>query len=148
VSRAVNHRNSNRRGRGQRGAALVEFAITCTLFLTLVYGAITYGVMFWVKATITHAAAEGARASIRGTDPVATAKSTSEAIIDKSLPTASAGYAKPVSPTTATCASDATATCITVTVNYPYSAHPIIPKLPFLPGLPSQLSSTSVVQLP
>jgi Flp pilus assembly protein TadG len=134
--------------RDQRGAALVEFSIAATLFLTLIYGSISYGVMFWVKNSITHAAGEGARSSIRGTDPVAAAKAAAEAVIDKTLPTANAAWAKPVSPTTGTCATDPTKTCVTVTVTYPYSAHPIVPALPFLPILPSQLRSTSVVQLP
>ena len=134
--------------RSERGAALVEFAIACTLFLTLIYGSISYGVMFWVKNGITHAAGEGARAGIRGTDPVAAAKTAAEATIDKVLPAANAGYAKPVTPTVGTCATDPTKTCVTVTVSYPYSAHPIVPALPFLPLLPSQLRSTSVVQLP
>jgi Flp pilus assembly protein TadG len=134
--------------RSERGAALVEFAIAATLFLTLIYGAISYGVMFWVKNGITHAAGEGARSSIRGLDPVAEAKAAAEAVIDKTLPAANAPYAKPVSPTVGTCATEPSKTCVTVTVTYPYSAHPIVPALPFLPLLPSQLRSTSVVQLP
>jgi Flp pilus assembly protein TadG len=134
--------------RGQRGAALVEFSIAATLFLTLIYGSISYGIMFWVKNSITHAAGEGARAGLRGTDPVAAAKTAAEATIDKTLPTANAAWAKPITPTLGTCATDPTKTCVTVTVTYPYSAHPIVPALPFLPLLPSQLRSTSVVQLP
>jgi Flp pilus assembly protein TadG len=134
--------------RDQRGAALVEFSIAATLFLTLIYGSISYGMMFWVKNSITHAAGEGARSSIRGTDPIAAAKAAAEAVIDKTLPVANAAWAKPVSPTIGTCATDVTKSCVTVTVIYPYAAHPIVPALPFLPLLPSQLRSTSVVQQP
>src|ERR687883_2023420 len=94
--------------RSQRGAALVEFSIAATLFLTLIYGSISYGVMFWVKNSITHAAGEGARSSIRGTDPVAEAKTAAEATIDRTLPTTNAAWAKPVTPTLGTCATDPT----------------------------------------
>jgi Flp pilus assembly protein TadG len=145
---ACHDREVGRRSPAQRGAVLVEFAITCTLFLTLVYAAIAYGVMFWVKATITHAAGEAARAAIGGVDAVATARTTAEAIIDRTLPAANAASAKPVAPTTAPCAANPAETCITVTVSYPYAAHPVVPTLPFLPGLPAQLKATSVVQLP
>jgi Flp pilus assembly protein TadG len=144
--------NSNthgiRRAPGQRGAVLVEFALAATVFLMLVYGAISYGVMFWVKSTITHAAAEGARAAIRSTDAVAGAKASAEAVLDSSMPTGKAAYAKPVTPTTAACTYNAAATCITVTVTYPYAAQPVVPTLPLLSFLPSQLRSTSIVQLP
>jgi Flp pilus assembly protein TadG len=132
----------------QRGAVLVEFALSVVLFLTLIYGAITYGVIFWAKASLTHAAGEGARASIRvDTGNAAVAKSQAELVIDRTLPSAASGYAKPVSVATGQCANSSD-TCITVTVTYPYKAHPIIPALPFLPLLPTQLTSVSVIQLP
>jgi Flp pilus assembly protein TadG len=137
-----------RRGAGQRGAVLIEFALASTIFLMLVYGAISYGVMFWVKSTITHAAAEGARAAIRSTNAVTGAKASAEAILDASLPTGKSTYAKPVTPTTGPCSYNASETCITVTVTYPYAAHPVVPALPLLSFLPSQLRSTSVIQLP
>jgi Flp pilus assembly protein TadG len=137
-----------RRGPSQRGAVLVEFALASTLFMMLVYGGLSYGVMFWVKSTLTHASAEGARAAIRSTDPVAGAKASAEAILDASMPTGKATWAKPVTPTTAACTYNASETCITVTVTYPYAAHPVLPSLPLLSFLPSQLKATSVVQLP
>ena len=140
--------NSTRRAAGQRGAMLVEFALASTVFMMLVYGAISYGVMFWTKSTITHAAAEGARAAIRSTDPVAGAKASAEAVLDASMPTGKATWAKPVTPVSGACSYNASATCITVTITYPYAAHPVVPALPLLSFLPSQLRSTSVVQLP
>jgi Flp pilus assembly protein TadG len=131
----------------QRGAVLLEFALASTIFMALVYGAVTYGVMFWVKGTITHAAGEGARAAIGAPDAVTTAKTTAEAILDRSLPNGAAPYAKPVTPTTGPCPGNPSGSCITVTVSYPYAAHPIIPRLPFLPGLPAQIKATSIVEL-
>lgn len=148
LSDAVASSSDPRRGRCQRGAVLVEFALTATIFMMLIWGAISYGVMFWVKSTITHAAAEGARAAIRSTDPVAGAKASTEGILDSSMPAGKAGYAKPVTPTTAPCSYNTSETCITVTVTYPYAAHPVVPSIPLLSFLPSQLRSTSVIQLP
>ncbi|MCA1843526.1 MAG: pilus assembly protein [Actinobacteria bacterium] len=148
MSDAVASCSDARRGRGERGAVLVEFALTSIIFMMLVWGALSYGVMFWVKSTITHAAAEGARAAIRSTDPVAGAKASAEGILDSSMPTGKAGYAKPITPTTGPCSYDTSQTCITVTVTYPYSAHPVVPSIPLLSFLPSQLRSTSVIQVP
>jgi Flp pilus assembly protein TadG len=139
---------AGRRLRDQRGSVLVEFALTAVLFLTLIYGSLTYGVIFWVKATLTHAAGEGARASIRVDQAAAgsTAQTRAHSVLDQSLSTNSTYAGVTVTgPAACTGSSD---TCLTVTVTYPYSAHPVIPPLPFLPGLPSQLQSVSVIQLP
>ena len=60
---------------------------------------------------------------------------------------ARAAHVPTITPTVATCAGS-TNDCITVTVTYPYSAHPILPALPpIFPFLPGTLSSTSVVEL-
>jgi len=140
---------AGRRLRDQRGAVLVEFALTAVIFLTLIYGSLTYGVIFWVKASLTHAAGEGSRAAVRVDQATAasTAQAEAENVIDKTLPSNSAGWAKPVQAVSAQCANSSN-TCLTVTVTYPYKDHPIIPTLPFLPALPSQLKSVSVIQLP
>ena len=47
--------------RRQRGASLVEFALTVPLFLVLLLGALEYGYYFYVAVTATSAAREGAR---------------------------------------------------------------------------------------
>lgn len=137
--------------RDERGTALIEFAVVAVLFLGLVYGAVSYGVVFWVKATVTHAAEEGARAAVRGTsasDSVSKATSKAQDVMTKSLPASYAANATYSVPTPAACASDASVNCISVTVTYPYSAHPILPALqPIFPILPGNLTSTSVVQL-
>jgi Flp pilus assembly protein TadG len=147
--------------RNERGAALVEFSIVTVLFLTLVYGAISYGMMFWVKHSITHATAQGARAALSAATGAQTSAALTQlnSVVDKTLPSAMRTYAKaPCSGGVCTSGTYATSTvgtcanssdnCITVTINYPYSAHPIVPKLPFLPMLPTQLTATSVLQIP
>jgi Flp pilus assembly protein TadG len=137
-----------RRVRGQRGAVLVEFALAGTLFLTLTYGSISYGVVFWVKHTLTSAASEGARAAVSAPtgDEVTTARTAAEGVLDNSLGDRAA-HAPPITPTVAACP-NSTGNCITVTVSYPYSAHPILPAMPpILSYLPTTLSSTSVIEL-
>jgi Flp pilus assembly protein TadG len=47
--------------RRQRGASVVEFALTVPLFLVLLLGALEYGYYFYVAVTTTSAAREGAR---------------------------------------------------------------------------------------
>lgn len=136
--------------RSERGAALVEFSIAAVLFLGLIYGAVSYGVVFWVKSTITHAAAEGARAAVgkTGAAAITAAQDTAVDIKNKTLPAAYKNHAIVDTATTAACAGDPTATCLTITVRYPYKDHPIVPALPpIFPILPNELKSTSVIQI-
>lgn len=55
---------SRDRTRDQDGAVLVEFAAVFVLFALLVSGLIQYGVIFGVQQSITHTAAEAARATV------------------------------------------------------------------------------------
>jgi Flp pilus assembly protein TadG len=48
----------------QVGAALVEFAIVLPLLLTLVFGIIEFGFLYYNKAMLTNASREGARLGI------------------------------------------------------------------------------------
>jgi Flp pilus assembly protein TadG len=54
----------------QNGAAMVEFAIVLPLLLTLIFGIIEFGVMFYDKAVITNASREAARVGIMYTSSV------------------------------------------------------------------------------
>ena len=47
--------------RGQRGASLLEFALTLPLFLVIIMGAMDYGYYLYVGVSATNAAREGAR---------------------------------------------------------------------------------------
>lgn len=59
-----------RRKKGQRGAAVVEFAVIAPLLLVLVFGIIEFSILLFDKAMITNASREGARVGIvyRGPD--------------------------------------------------------------------------------
>lgn len=49
----------------QQGAAAIEFAIIFPIFFLIFYAIVTYGLIFAAQQTLTLAAAEGARASVR-----------------------------------------------------------------------------------
>ena len=48
----------------ERGAEMVEFAFVVVLLVMLLYGIITYGLILAAQATVTQAAADGARSGI------------------------------------------------------------------------------------
>lgn len=57
------------RKRGERGAALMEFAIAATVFLTSLFGVIEVGRLLWTHNALRDAARRGARyAAIRKND--------------------------------------------------------------------------------
>jgi Flp pilus assembly protein TadG len=59
----------NRFDHKQRGAALVEFAIVATVFLTMIFGVIEFGRYFWTHNALRDAARRGVRyATIRKDD--------------------------------------------------------------------------------
>ena len=144
------------RFRGQRGAALVEFAICSTLFLVLIYAAISFGVIFWVKHTLTSSASEGARAAVGAPlntgcttpshcDEIAAARAKARGVVNAGLGDRGVHVLESdIITTVATCVGSSR-DCITVKVRYPYGAHPILPVL--FPFLPNTLSSTSVIEL-
>ena len=60
---------SPRRGRGERGAALVEFALIAPLLFMLVFGIYAFGRAYNAKVELTGAVREGARAVALTTPP-------------------------------------------------------------------------------
>ena len=60
-----------RRGRGQEGAAAVEFAIILPILLLLILGALDMGHMYYIDHLITNASREGARYAAKYTGTAA-----------------------------------------------------------------------------
>lgn len=52
-------------GRAQVGATAVEFALVFPVFFLLFYGLLTYGLIFFMRLGLQHAAEDGARAALR-----------------------------------------------------------------------------------
>jgi len=59
-------RRPARRGRGERGAALIEFALAFPILFLLMMGVVDFGVNYGNKVETSHAAREGARAGSVG----------------------------------------------------------------------------------
>lgn len=140
-----------------RGAAALEFALVAVLLMMFIYGIAAYGVVLATKNNVTHAAAEGARSALSVADlPAATLDArritqAQNAVATRLSYLGSRYQASDTSATIGLCnPSDPadTTRCITVTVNYPWSARPIIPSAPGLGIiLPDNLRATAVVRL-
>ena len=129
-----------RRGRGQQGAALVEFAIAAMLLCTLLFGIISYGYALSFKQAMTQAAAEGARQAAVGGDYTAAVARSVNAF---SKTCGSGGLT--CTYTTSVCSTSHT--CMQVQVSYDYKNYPLMPKFPGLGLLlPDTIKSASIVQ--
>lgn len=137
-----NSRMSNRCQ--QHGAAAVEFALIFPVLFLLMYGLLTYALVFATQHSLSLAAAEGARAAVRfqsAADEPQIRLDAACAVAQKSV----AWLAK-FSGYTAQCAASGILyvdvktspqdcpvridlSCISVTVSYNYNSAPLIPKL-------------------
>ena len=139
------HRPTLRR-RDQKGQALVEFALVVGVFVMVLYGLIYFGMAVATKQRVTNAAAEGARAAV-GQSSAALAQTTAQTRVTSLLGTANGRYT--VTPVAAPCNSAAPTgpQCVTVTVTWDWSGHPVVPAAPGLRIFPiNNLSSVAVVQ--
>ncbi len=142
----------------ERGAEMVEFAFVVVLLIALLYGIISYGLILAAQATITQAAADGARAGIVASS---TAKATAEAqaandvgwmgkgvCYQPHVPAGASGNAISCTATQAACAANANNQCLTVTVSYSYNTNPLFPELPGMGVItPATISSSSTLQI-
>lgn len=138
---------------GEKGAVVVEFAAVTVLFLLMLFGIITYGLVFAVQQTMSHAANEGARAAIAG-ETTAEAEGLAETRARQSLgPWASDDEVATASSVDGcgdagfcVVVSRPDDDIVAVTTYYPYGTDPILPTLSFLPT-PSKLTGESSIQL-
>jgi len=144
--------------RDERGAEMVEFAFVVVLLIALLYAILTYGLILAAQATVTQAAADGARAGIiSASSAITTAEiqagtdvgwMNKGACYEPDVPAGSSGAAISCKAVTETCPSNANNTCLKVTVSYNYAQSPLFPELPGLGVItPSTISSTNVLQL-
>jgi len=146
----------------QRGVAAIEFAIVFTVLFVALYGIATFGAVLYTQQVVSRAAEEGARAAPmrpRLMLPSGQVEATAEIrrlvheAVAGSLVVPAAHDATPamrlawVSANVAVGVVAASPT-VSVTVSYPYAAHPLLPALPLLtPWMPTQLSSRAVAAL-
>jgi Flp pilus assembly protein TadG len=148
VSNSISRRS---RGRDERGAAVVEFAIASVILLTLLFGIISYGYALSFKQGLTQAAAEGARAAAvasSGTAATAAAAAVGPALGAFNKTCSSSGMSCTYSTTAADTGCAVGTSCIRVRVSYDYKNYPLMPKFPGLNLLlPDTIKSTSITQV-
>lgn len=163
-----------RRGEGDGGSAIVEFALISVLLLTIVFGVINFGLILSFKQDVTRAAAEGARAGAVALPSVVTgANDTRRLAAATALDEAVAGFDKTCGSGGLTCAvqihdcqdtplasnlsptpdsngydDNSQPDCITVRLIYDYDANPLLVPIPLMePFLPNEIKAKSVVRL-
>ncbi|HLL69367.1 MAG TPA: TadE/TadG family type IV pilus assembly protein [Micromonosporaceae bacterium] len=108
---SAGNRRGRRRGRGDRGAAAVELALTLPLLLLIVCGIIDFGRMFNAQITLTEAAREGARAA---------AVSGTAAAVKKRVDLATSGVPGVQPPATTFCSPTRSEAEVDLTYNFSY----------------------------
>ncbi|GAW48616.1 MULTISPECIES: TadE/TadG family type IV pilus assembly protein [unclassified Nocardioides] len=145
--------------RGERGAAAVEFALVVPFLLLLVFGIISYGFMLSFRQGVSQGAAEGARAAAVSpagddADRLAAARDALNDSLDTYGVTCDASgvllrggtSVGTCAVTIAACANDGGAQCASLTVDYLYDDHPLVPGFPLVP-LPDHLDYTAVARV-
>ena len=137
-----------RRGRDERGASAVEFALVVLPLLGLVFSLIAYGYMLSFRQAISQGAAEGARAAAIWHAPYADTQLVDrEAAAKAAANEALSSYGVECDQNGTQClvsfsdCEGGAAKCAEVTISYPYADQPLIP-LPLIP-LPGALQYTA-----
>ncbi len=130
-----------------RGAVAIEFALVFLLFFAVFYAIVAYGLAFTLKQSVTMAAEEGARAAVQDAPNEAVRLARAQNMAENVLSWLPGGGIT-VNTTAADCLANAATRCITVTVNYDYAGHPLVPSLPlFGIAIPANLGATATVQI-
>lgn len=128
---------------------MVEFAFVGLLFVLLLTGLITFGLILSFKQNLTQAAAEGARAgAVAAANPAGAAQTATDAAVDAYDEQCGMG-ALTCNFTVADCDGNAGGPeCITVELEYDYDADPLIPPFPILSGMyPNTIRSASTAEV-
>ena len=96
--------------KNNKGAALVELALTLLLLLTIVFGIFEYGRVMYTINTLNHAAREGARRAAVSPPPI-----DIEAIVKSSIP-----FDKDEITITTSTSTPGSGESVTVTVDLPF----------------------------
>ena len=148
----------------QKGVAAIEFALIFPVLFLMLYGLLSYSLIFAMQHSLSLAAAEGGRAAVRfvsKSDDISVrvnaacraaqnALSWMASIGIPSQCTGNANSAVSISilekpcPSTASSSAVSSVRCIDISAIYAYSANPLIPKI--VP-VPSKLTGHSFTQI-
>lgn len=143
------------------GVSAVEFALIFPILFLMMYGLLTYSIIFAIQHSLSLAAAEGGRAAVRfsqNQDVIATRANAACEAAKNSLKwleqigianqcASAAGSGVMVNVLEKNCPGgqvQANQHCLEISVSYPYRAQPLIPVL--LP-VPAKLSGQSFTQI-
>jgi Flp pilus assembly protein TadG len=146
---------ARRRAQGQRGTAIVEMAIVIVLFFFIVFAMLDYGWAFSVRENMIHSAQEGLRTALvtGSADQSCAARAAARQRMAGVIGATRAGTTSPMSSTapctdptadltvtvaTASCVGTVGATCMTVTMSYPYGKDSLVA----IPGYPELVPQT------
>ena len=145
-----------RRGRGDGGTAILEFALVAILLLTIIFGIINFGLILSFKQDMTRAAAEGARAGAVAypstsaqTDALNATGTAVRAFGGRFTTTgcSTAGLTCTV-PAVAPCVGDTSHDCVTVALVYDYDSQPLYGVVPLISAfLPNSITAASVARI-
>ncbi|MEY2421753.1 MAG: hypothetical protein QOI95_1820 [Acidimicrobiaceae bacterium] len=136
---------------GDDGTALVEMAFLLAPLCLLLFGIIVYGYYMSFRQNMTQAAAEGARAG--AVAPILQAVTRANDATDKAVSSFGqrcnqGGMSCTAVLNTCPTASNLGAQCVTVTVRWNESSHPLLPPIPLVhDALPSEFVSSSSAQI-
>jgi Flp pilus assembly protein TadG len=125
------------------GAVIVEFAAIFIVFAMLLWGLISYGVIFAAQQSLTHAAAEAARSTV-GMSNVTEAEDRAEEMLQEELTWLADGL-DVVNAEVDECENNSARDCMHVTVTYDWGNNPIVPSILDV-ATPDTLTGRAVVQ--
>ena len=136
----------------QRGAQLVEFALTLPVFLIIIYLIVCYSIVFLLQQTISFAANEGARAGLAFPSSSVSRTAAATARVNAILSGLPQTYRSSLTPVVteglgaSTCVSTLSNSsgfsCLSVSLSYNFSANPGIVVFPPVKAmLPSTLNA-------
>lgn len=133
--------------RRQRGAVAVEFALVFGMFFVVMYGILSYGIIFAIRHSLEQAANEGARAAVRDVGGLAARINLATTTAQNAVAWLGTLAPTPV-VTSPPCPNASEFTCVTVALTFNYAANPIVPPLPGLGiVLPATIKAQATVQL-
>jgi len=128
--------------KNESGAALVEFALVIGIFMLVLYGLISFGMIMATKQRVTNAASEAARSAVgESNDTAAIAAATTR--VDTLLSGSAGSYTRVVTATPLPCSP----CLVKVTITWDWKNHPVVPPAPGI-GLvtPDKIISEAQVQ--
>lgn len=134
--------------RGESGAVIVEFAAIFVVFAMLLWGLITYGVIFAAQQTITHATSDAARSVVGMYPSESEAEQMVESVLRAQVGEESwldADGLVQADVSFGACDGTPERECATVVVVYDWDGYGIVPELLSV-ATPDTLSSQAVVQ--